>query len=75
MAKLELVKHWQTGWRWFSTWAFALIVFLASTPLPPEVVALLPEWVQRHLIAVVAVCGLVLRFVRQTDASLTSSPP
>ena len=63
--KLELVPKWQTGWKWFSNWAFMLIVFLATVPLPPEVVAMLPPVIQKYLIAIVAVCGLVLRFVKQ----------
>lgn len=64
--KLQLVKNWQTGWKWFSTWAFAVIVFLATVPLPPEVVALLPTPIQDKLVALVAVCGLILRFVKQS---------
>ncbi|QRO13095.1 hypothetical protein I6J32_10960 [Moraxella osloensis] len=63
--KFELVPMWKTGWKWFSNWAFMLIVFLATVPLPPEVVALLPLFIQKNLIAIVAVCGLVLRFVKQ----------
>ena len=68
---IKLVDNWQTGYKWFSNWAFMLIVFLATTPLPPEVVALLPPIVQKHLIAVVAVCGLVLRFVKQANLHTT----
>ncbi|MFB2539061.1 hypothetical protein [Acinetobacter sp. c3-l95] len=71
MKKIKLVKNWRDCWKWFSTWAFAMIVFLASTPLPPEVMALLPESIQHNLIAIVAVCGLLLRFINQ---SKTSSP-
>ncbi len=63
--KFELVPMWHTGWKWFSTWAFALVFFLATVPLPPEVVALLPPVVQKNLIAVISICGLILRFVRQ----------
>lgn len=69
MKKLQLVKDWQTGWKWFSTWAFAVIVFLATVPLPPEVVALLPTPIQDKLVALVAVCGLILRFVKQSGGS------
>ena len=63
--KFELVPMWRTGWKWFSNWAFMIIVFLATVPLPPEVVAMLPPVIQKYLIAIVAVCGLVLRFVKQ----------
>lgn len=64
---MRLVENWRTGWRWFSSWAFVLIVFLATNPLPDEILVLLPAVVQDHLTAVVAVCGLVLRFVRQSE--------
>lgn len=64
--KIKLVQDWQRGWRWFSTWAFALVIFLASVDLPPEVLALIPPVMQDKLTAVVAVCGLVLRFINQT---------
>ncbi|PKZ68291.1 hypothetical protein CYJ96_09110 [Moraxella osloensis] len=63
--KFELVPKWQTGWKWFSNWAFMIIVFLATVPVPPEVIALLLPAVQKHLIAIVAICGLILRFVKQ----------
>ena len=63
--KFELVPKWQTGWKWFSNWAFMLIVFLATVPMPPEVIALLPPTIKKHLIAIVAICGLILRFVKQ----------
>lgn len=69
MKKLQLVKDWQTGWKWFSTWAFAVIVFLATVPLPPEVVALLPKPLADNLITLVAVCGLILRFVNQNKGA------
>lgn len=64
--RLQLVKNYQTGWRWFSTWAFALIVFFATTPLPPEIVAILPKPLADNLVVITAICGLILRFVRQT---------
>lgn len=67
--KLKIVKNWRTGWRWFSVWGFALIVFFATTPLPPEVVALLPKPLADNLVAFVAVCGLILRFVKQSDVA------
>lgn len=64
--KLHIVENWRSGWRWFSVWAFAVIVFLATTPLPPEVVAILPKPLADNLVTVVAVCGLVLRFINQS---------
>lgn len=65
--RLKIVENWRKGWRWFSVWAFALIVFFATTPLPPEVVAILPKPLADNLITLVAVCGLILRFVQQSD--------
>lgn len=65
--RLKIVENWRKGWRWFSVWAFALIVFFATTPLPPEVVAILPKPLADNLIVLVAVCGLILRFVQQSD--------
>lgn len=64
--KIQLVKNWRQGWKWFSAWAFALIVFLATVPLPQEFLMLLPERCREYVVAVVAVCGLILRFVNQT---------
>lgn len=63
---IKLVDNWQTGYKWFSNWAFILIVFFATTPLPPEITGLLPPVIQDKLTAIVAVCGLILRFVKQT---------
>lgn len=65
--KLQLVANWRKGWQWFSTWAFMMIVFLATTPLPPEITGLLPPVVQDKLTAIVAVCGLILRFIKQSN--------
>lgn len=62
-----LVDNYKMGYKWFSTWAFMLIVFLATTPLPPEITELLPPVVQDKLTAIVAVCGLILRFVKQSN--------
>jgi hypothetical protein len=64
--KIKLVENWQQGWKWLSNWAFVLVVFLATTPLPPELLMLLPEENQKHVIALVAVAGLILRFVSQS---------
>lgn len=63
--RIKLVENWKKGWQWFSVWAFALIVFFAQNPLPPEVVAILPKPLADNLITLVAVCGVILRFVQQ----------
>lgn len=67
---IKLVDNWQTGYKWFSNWAFALIVFLATTDLPPEIINLLPPVIRDKLTAIVAVCGLILRFVKQKPLTL-----
>lgn len=61
-----LVKDWKNGWKWFSNWAFVLVVVLATEPLPPELVAMLPDVAQKYLIQIVAIAGLILRFVGQS---------
>lgn len=66
---IKLVDNWQTGYKWFSSWAFVVIVFLATTPLPPEITGLLPPVVQDQMTAIVAVCGLILRFVKQSKGN------
>lgn len=64
--KVKVVSNWRDGWRWFSTWAMLLIVYLTLNPLPPEVMALLPPELQEKMIAVVAMAGFVLRFISQS---------
>ena len=64
--KVKVVSNWRDGWRWFSTWAMLLIVYLTLNPLPPEVMALLPPELQQKMIAVVAMAGFVLRFIDQS---------
>lgn len=64
--KIKVVSNWRDGWRWFSTWAMLLIVYLTLNPLPPEVMALLPPELQQKMIAVIALAGFVLRFISQS---------
>lgn len=70
---IKLVDNWQTGYKWFSNWAFLVIVFLATTPLPPELTGILPPVIQDKLTALVAVCGLILRFVSQSRSQKEAS--
>lgn len=63
---IKPVENWQQGWKWLSNWAFVLVVFLATTPLPPELLMMLPEENQKYVIAIVAFAGLILRFVNQS---------
>lgn len=67
--KIKPVKNWRDGWKWLSNWAFVLVIFLATTPLPPEILVLVPEENQKHVIAIVAVAGLILRFINQSKQS------
>ena len=67
--KIKPVKNWKEGWKWLSNWAFVLVIFLATTPLPPEILVLVPEENQKHVIAIVAIAGLILRFINQSKQS------
>lgn len=70
---IRLVDNYKKGLKWFSTWAFALIVFLGTTPLPPELLSLLPDGAKDKVLAMVALCGLVLRFIAQDKPN--KNPP
>lgn len=61
-----VVGNWRNSWKWISNWCFGLIVFFATTPIPPEVLAVLPENIRYYLIAWVAFCGFVGRYINQT---------
>ena len=61
-----MVSNWRDGWKWISNWCFGLIVFFATTPIPPELLLVLPENVRMHLIAWVAFCGFVGRYLNQS---------
>lgn len=64
--KIKPVENWKHGWKWLSNWAFVLVVFLATTPLPTELLMLLPEENQKTLIAIVGIAGFILRFIDQS---------
>ena len=64
-----MVSNWRDGWKWISNWCFGLIVFFATTPIPPELLLVLPENVRMHLIAWVAFCGLVGRYLNQSKGA------
>lgn len=61
-----IVQNWKTGWRWFSNWAFMLIIFIATVPIPPEILNILPSHQRENLMAIVAFFGLILRFINQS---------
>lgn len=64
-----LVDNWKSGWKWFSSWAFALIIFFATMPVPKEILAILPEDKKNLLLAFLAFWGLVFRFINQSSLS------
>ncbi|RKG41447.1 MULTISPECIES: hypothetical protein [Acinetobacter] len=61
-----IVENWRDSWKWISNWCFGLIVFFATTPIPPEVLAVLPENIRYYVIAFTAFCGFVGRYLNQT---------
>jgi hypothetical protein len=61
-----LVENWRHGWKWISTWAFGLITVAATVPIPPEVLAVLPDHIRLAVIAGIAISGGILRFVNQS---------
>ncbi len=62
-----VVPNWKDSIRWISTWCFGLIAFFAVTPIPPEVLAALPEEIRTYLIAFTAFCGFVGRYINQSN--------
>lgn len=62
-----VVPNWKDSVRWISTWCFGLIAFFAVTPIPPEVIAVLPEEIRTYLIAFTAFCGFVGRYINQSN--------
>ncbi|MGQ2385115.1 DUF7940 domain-containing protein [Acinetobacter ursingii] len=69
-----IVSNWQNSWKWFSNIAFALIVAVQAfyDALPPEVLTALPADTQQTITAVLAILGILGRFInqsRQKDAS------
>lgn len=61
-----LVDDWKYGWKWFSTYAFLIIAYVAQFGVPQEIVDIVPLEHQGKIITVVALCGLIFRFVKQS---------
>lgn len=61
------VQNWRDSKKWISNWCFGLIAFFAVTPIPPELLVVLPENVRYYLIAFAALCGFVGRYINQTQ--------
>lgn len=62
----HIVENWRDSWKWISNWCFGLIVFFATTPIPPEVLAVLPDNIRYYVIAFTAFCGFMGRYINQT---------
>lgn len=67
----RIVENWRDSWKWISNWCFGLIVFFATTPIPPEVLAVLPENIRYYVIAFTAFCGFVGRYLNQSKGIQT----
>lgn len=61
-----LVNDWKQGWKWVSTYAFLIIAYIAQFGVPQEIVDALPIEHQGKIVTVVALCGLIFRFVKQS---------
>lgn len=68
-----LVHNWRASWKWISNWCFGLIVFFATTPIPPELLAILPDNIRFYMIAWIAFCGFVGRYLNQSKGVQTWS--
>lgn len=64
-----VVGNWRNSWKWISNWCFGLIVFFATTPIPPELLMVLPEDARTYLIAWTAFCGFVGRYLNQSKGA------
>jgi hypothetical protein len=60
-----VVSNWRNWWRWWSARGLAVIAFLAVTPIPNEVLVLLPAQIRLYAIAVTAVCAFIMNFKDQ----------
>lgn len=67
--KSFIVHNWRDSWKWISNWCFGLVMFFAVTPLPPELLAVLPEHIRFYVIAWIAFCGMVGRYINQSTAT------
>ena len=63
----RLIPNARRAWRWFSVQALAVLIALPILfeTLPPEVMAVIPGDWQPWIIAVVALAGMIGRFVDQ----------
>ncbi|KXZ66831.1 hypothetical protein [Acinetobacter venetianus] len=60
------VQNWRTGWKWFSNLALAAIVAVNTSPIPPELLDVLPPETQQKVTIGLAIFGLLGRFINQS---------
>lgn len=65
------VENWRSGWKWFSSWAFAMIIFFGTMPVPEEILSIMPEDKKNYFLAFLAFWGLVCRFINQEPVNQT----
>jgi hypothetical protein len=74
--KLNLVPDWRESYRWFSMhamgWSLGLIGSWAA--LPPDLKALVPEWLLLLFVAVLLFLGMVGRVIEQPPSQLPGAP-
>lgn len=63
-----VVSNWRNSWKWMSNIAFALIIAIQAffDTLPPELIATLPHDAQSKITMVLAVLGVIGRFINQS---------
>ena len=61
-----LVDDWKHGWKWFSTYAFLIIAYVANFGVPQEIVDIVPLEHKGKIVTIAALCGLIFRFVKQS---------
>lgn len=64
------IHNWRDGGKWLSNMFFSLIGFFAVTPIPEDLLAVMPEGFRMYLIAFCAFCGLFSRFINQSKGVL-----
>lgn len=61
-----VVANWRESYKWISNWAFAVVMFVTVTPIPDELLLVLPDNVRMYVIAFASLCGLIGRYVNQS---------
>lgn len=61
-----IVENWRSSWKWISSWCFGIVLFFTVTPIPSELLAVLPENIRSYVIAWTAFCGFIGRYINQS---------